>query len=247
MAMDAFDLAERLQTIVFVMSDLDLGMNTWMSPAVHVSGQAARSRQGARRGRSCGSSAASWGRYKDVDGDGDSVAHRAGHRRAGVLHARLRPQRDGAVHRAARRLRQATSIGSRASSTRRRRSCPQPVVEIDAGGDGRHHRVRLEPLGGRGIARPAARGSRLADVVSAAARLSVHAGGRRLHPAATTASTSSSRTATRQMLSLLLHGRRCRDLRRASAQRAALQRPADRRPQHHRRHPGAGEELRSRR
>src|SRR3982074_865749 len=31
MAGDAFDLAERFQTIVFVMSDLDLGMNNWMS------------------------------------------------------------------------------------------------------------------------------------------------------------------------------------------------------------------------
>jgi len=31
MAQDAFDLAERLQTMVFVMSDLDLGMNNWMS------------------------------------------------------------------------------------------------------------------------------------------------------------------------------------------------------------------------
>ena len=31
MAMDAFDLAERFQTLVFVMSDLDLGMNTWMA------------------------------------------------------------------------------------------------------------------------------------------------------------------------------------------------------------------------
>jgi 2-oxoglutarate ferredoxin oxidoreductase subunit alpha len=31
MAGDAFDLAERFQTPVFVMSDLDLGMNTWMS------------------------------------------------------------------------------------------------------------------------------------------------------------------------------------------------------------------------
>jgi len=29
MAMDAFNLAEQLQTIVFVMSDLDLGMNNW--------------------------------------------------------------------------------------------------------------------------------------------------------------------------------------------------------------------------
>src|SRR5919106_5188 len=32
MTMDAFDLAEHMQTPVFVMTDLDLGMNTWMSP-----------------------------------------------------------------------------------------------------------------------------------------------------------------------------------------------------------------------
>src|SRR5215831_11631145 len=31
MSIEAFNLAERLQTIVFVMSDLDLGMNNWMS------------------------------------------------------------------------------------------------------------------------------------------------------------------------------------------------------------------------
>src|SRR6516164_9376736 len=31
MAQDAFNLAEQFQTIVFVMSDLDLGMNNWMS------------------------------------------------------------------------------------------------------------------------------------------------------------------------------------------------------------------------
>jgi 2-oxoglutarate ferredoxin oxidoreductase subunit alpha len=30
MAVKAFDLAERLQTPVFVMSDLDIGMNDWM-------------------------------------------------------------------------------------------------------------------------------------------------------------------------------------------------------------------------
>jgi 2-oxoglutarate ferredoxin oxidoreductase subunit alpha len=33
--MMAFDLAERLQTPVFVLSDLDLGMNTWMSDPFH--------------------------------------------------------------------------------------------------------------------------------------------------------------------------------------------------------------------
>jgi 2-oxoglutarate ferredoxin oxidoreductase subunit alpha len=32
MAVDAFDLAERLQTPVFVLSDLDIGMNDWMVP-----------------------------------------------------------------------------------------------------------------------------------------------------------------------------------------------------------------------
>src|SRR5262245_12390831 len=68
MAMDAFDLAERFQTIVFVMSDLDLGMNTWMSDPFQypeapidrgkVLDEATLKRLG------------DWGRYKDVDGDG---------------------------------------------------------------------------------------------------------------------------------------------------------------------------------
>jgi 2-oxoglutarate ferredoxin oxidoreductase subunit alpha len=34
MAVQAFDLAERLQTPVFVMSDLDIGMNDWMCPVL---------------------------------------------------------------------------------------------------------------------------------------------------------------------------------------------------------------------
>jgi 2-oxoglutarate ferredoxin oxidoreductase subunit alpha len=68
MAMDAFDLAERFQTIVFVMSDLDLGMNTWMSKAFEYPerpldrGKLLDEATLARLGE--------WGRYKDVDGDG---------------------------------------------------------------------------------------------------------------------------------------------------------------------------------
>ena len=31
---EAFDLAERFQTPVFVLSDLDIGMNDWVSPAL---------------------------------------------------------------------------------------------------------------------------------------------------------------------------------------------------------------------
>ena len=42
----AFDLAERLQTLIFVLSDLDLGMNLWMSQAVCLSRTADGSRQG---------------------------------------------------------------------------------------------------------------------------------------------------------------------------------------------------------
>ena len=47
----AFDLAERFQTPVFVLSDLDIGMNDWMvrsSPGTTPTG---RSRQGALGGR----------------------------------------------------------------------------------------------------------------------------------------------------------------------------------------------------
>jgi 2-oxoglutarate ferredoxin oxidoreductase subunit alpha len=69
MAMDAFDLAERFQTLVFVMSDLDLGMNMWMSyPFKYPEhppdrGKVLDSESVKRLG-------AEWGRYKDVDGDG---------------------------------------------------------------------------------------------------------------------------------------------------------------------------------
>ena len=68
MAIDAFDLAERFQTPVFVLSDLDLGMNTWMSTKFKYPGKAmdrgkvldAKTLE--RIGR--------FGRYRDVDGDG---------------------------------------------------------------------------------------------------------------------------------------------------------------------------------
>jgi len=68
MAQDAFDLSERLQTPVFVMSDLDLGMNTWMSDPFEYPtkpldrGKVLDAETLARLG--------DWGRYKDVDGDG---------------------------------------------------------------------------------------------------------------------------------------------------------------------------------
>jgi 2-oxoglutarate ferredoxin oxidoreductase subunit alpha len=68
MAGDAFDLAERLQTPIFVLSDLDLGMNNWMSDAF------AYPTAPLDRGKVLDAAAidevkGTWGRYRDVDGD----------------------------------------------------------------------------------------------------------------------------------------------------------------------------------
>ena len=73
MAMDAFDLAERLQTPIFVMTDLDLGMNTWMSPTFEYPTKPLD------RGKRLDAAKLKelendWGRYRDVDGDG--IAYR---------------------------------------------------------------------------------------------------------------------------------------------------------------------------
>jgi 2-oxoglutarate ferredoxin oxidoreductase subunit alpha len=68
MAIEAFDLAEELQTPVFVMTDLDLGMNNWMSePFPYPEKPMARGKvltleDIKRLGR--------FERYRDVDGDG---------------------------------------------------------------------------------------------------------------------------------------------------------------------------------
>jgi 2-oxoglutarate/2-oxoacid ferredoxin oxidoreductase subunit alpha len=69
MSMTAFDLSERLQTIIYVMSDLDLGMNTWMSRAfVYPEKPLDRGKvMDEAKIRELG---ANWGRYKDIDGDG---------------------------------------------------------------------------------------------------------------------------------------------------------------------------------
>jgi len=68
MAMDAFNLAEQLQTIVFVMSDLDLGMNNWMSdPFPYPKTPIERGKVLTKEDLS---KLGGFSRYKDVDGDG---------------------------------------------------------------------------------------------------------------------------------------------------------------------------------
>ena len=70
MTVDSFDLAERLQTPVILMSDLDLGMNVhqcdpieWDDARVYDRGKVLNEQQ-------LNDLSARWGRYLDVDGDG---------------------------------------------------------------------------------------------------------------------------------------------------------------------------------
>src|SRR5438477_920759 len=68
MAIEAFDLAERFQTPIFVMTDLDLGMNNWMAdpfeyPTKPIERGKVLSAQDLDR-------LGGFARYKDIDGDG---------------------------------------------------------------------------------------------------------------------------------------------------------------------------------
>ncbi|HEY1421507.1 MAG TPA: 2-oxoacid:acceptor oxidoreductase subunit alpha [Candidatus Dormibacteraeota bacterium] len=72
-ARDAFDYADRFQTPIFVLSDLDLGMNLWMTPEFKYPDKPFD------RGKVLSKAdldrlAGEWGRYRDVDADG--IAYR---------------------------------------------------------------------------------------------------------------------------------------------------------------------------
>src|SRR5467141_2724647 len=66
---DAFDYADRFQTPVFVLSDLDLGMNLWMTPAFK-SPEKPFDRGKVLSKEDLDRLTGEWGRYQDVDGDG---------------------------------------------------------------------------------------------------------------------------------------------------------------------------------
>jgi 2-oxoglutarate ferredoxin oxidoreductase subunit alpha len=72
MAQEAFEIAEQFQTPVFVMMDLDLGMNNWMADSFKYPTRPIN------RGKLLTAAKlqelGEWGRYKDVDGDG--IAYR---------------------------------------------------------------------------------------------------------------------------------------------------------------------------
>ena len=69
MSADAFDLAERLQTPVIVVSDLDIGMNSWMVDPFEWD-DARRFDRGKVLDAAGLDAIETFGRYRDVDGDG---------------------------------------------------------------------------------------------------------------------------------------------------------------------------------
>jgi 2-oxoglutarate ferredoxin oxidoreductase subunit alpha len=68
MAPEAFNLAEQFQTLVFVMSDLDLGMNNWMSDPFEY--PTTPIKRGKVLDRDALAKLGGFARYKDLDGDG---------------------------------------------------------------------------------------------------------------------------------------------------------------------------------
>ena len=236
MAQDAFDLAEHFQTPVFVMMDLDLGMNNWMADGftypdkpinrgkLLTAGKAERARrvgplQGRRRRR-------------------HRLPHHSRRRHAGLLHARVRPQRQGPVQRAAGRLRREHGPPGRASSRPRGRTC-------------RSRWSRWCPTRRSGSSATARRTGRSARAATSCARRPTsrpRTSGCAAYPFTDDLATfidahervyviEQNRDAQLlQLMKLELSPERQTQ----AAQRAALQRAADRRPQHHRRCAGAG-------
>ena len=198
MAMDAFDLAERFQTLVFVMSDLDLGMNIWMAHAVRVS----------RRSRSTAARCSTPQALEKLAASGAAT------RTSTATAFRTARSPATACRRTSPAAPATTSAASTASApttTQQRRSAGAEVRDgEDSSCRSRSSRTPRREVGiiAYGTSHWAidesraqlTRGGRHQDRLPAAPRLSVHRRGRRRSSRATTASTSSSRTATAQML-----------------------------------------------
>ncbi len=234
MAIEAFDFAEKFQTPVFVMTDLDLGMNNWMAdPFPYPEKPIARGKvlDAEDLDRLGG-----FARYKDVDGDGVGYRTLPGtnHPAGFVLHARQRPQREGPIHRARRRLHQ--QHGPAGAQVR-----SHAPARARAGGHGSRRSAKIGFVA-FGTSDYAVREScdqlqarvRHRSQLPAPARPIRSPTSCSTSSAATTASTWWIRTATRQLLGLMRLEFEP-ELHRQAAQRALLRRPAARRAHRHRR------------
>ena len=201
-AVACFDLAERFQTPVFVLSDLDIGMNDWMVPKLTWDDSYRPDRGKVLTAEEL-ETVKTFYRYLDVDGDG--IPYRtlpgvhpkgayftrgSGHNRFGVY------TEDGdeyvdVIDRIDRKIQRAA------------RAVPPPIVKTSAGrearaGDGRRLPCGLH-RGARSLReRTASRSTTCACAASRSATRSRRSSSR------TTSISSSSRTATAQLRNLLM-------------------------------------------
>ena len=202
MAQEAFDLAEQFQTPVFVMLDLDLGMNNWMSDGFkYPDGPINRGKlltdeklkELGRRGAATRTWTATALPYRTIPGDGMPVASRAAPATTPKASTASGPTTTSR-----------TWIACRGSSRRRAQ------VRAEAGGRGAWPSAKIGFIG-YGTSHWAIGESRdqlreETDVKTSYFRLralSVQRGARRRSSTRTSASTSSSRTATRSCLQLM--------------------------------------------
>ncbi len=172
MAGDAFDLAEQFQTLVFVMSDLDLGMNNWMAdpfkyPEKPISRGKVLSKADLDR-------LGGFARYEDVDGDGvgyrtlpgtDHPAAAYFARGSGHNEKAQYSERPDDFERNMERLNRKFETA--------RSFVPRPEVDTGKSKIG-IHRIRHIALGADRSPRPVAPGVQRRDRLSASARLSVY-------------------------------------------------------------------------
>ena len=170
---EALDLAEQFQTPVFVLSDLDLGMNNWMSDPFEYPTKPIK-RGKVLTAEQLTELQGKWGRYDDVDGDG--IPWRT---LPGTDHPFASYFTRGSGHDAQARYSEkpAGLQGHRRPSREEVRD--REAVRAEAGGrsarrrEDRLHRLRHDALGARGVARSAAaraRASRRATSASARCR-----------------------------------------------------------------------------
>lgn len=127
----AFDLAEELQTPVFVLSDLDLGMNNWMSepfeyPAEPLKrGKVLTAEEVAEKG---------FARYQDIDGDGIGYRTLPGNEHPlGAWFARGTGHNEQAVYSEKPEDWEQNMLRLRRKFETARKLVPGPVIEAEAG------------------------------------------------------------------------------------------------------------------
>ena len=168
MAAQAFDLAERLQTPVFVMSDLDIGMNDWMCRDLKWD-DAYRPDRGKLLSAEELASLDKFYRY--VDRDDDAIPYRTLARREPegcVLHPRLRPQPVRRLYRGLGRI----PIRARPSEAQIR---DRRALRAETG-DHRHGRQQDRHRERRQLRRCGTRGDRCARTAEDPRRLSARQG-----------------------------------------------------------------------